>query len=196
MVVWARMAPIDSYIWILSHQGVVLYERIMIRRHGLVEGLGVGLKFQKTMLGSSSFSLAFASLFSPPPLCLLLPLLYFLLLSLPWLVLCTEEFQLPGGWGPVHPNCEVLTWASVEKSCCSYSFSCTLIILLYLPLFPASSFHLSVLLFAFQRVLFCSCWSQTFLWFQFPSLYSFIIMVVSNVCAFYYAGTDDLPSLK
>jgi hypothetical protein len=53
----------------------------MIRRHGLVEGLGVGLKFQKTMLGSSSFSLSFSSLFSPPPLFLssLLLLLPFLL---------------------------------------------------------------------------------------------------------------------
>lgn len=47
VVVWVRMAPSNSYSWMLSHQGVKLFGRIRwFRKHGLVGGrvlLGMGL---------------------------------------------------------------------------------------------------------------------------------------------------------
>ena len=48
VVVWIRMASICSWMWLVSHQGVALFERIKgIRRCGLVGGsvsLGVGFE--------------------------------------------------------------------------------------------------------------------------------------------------------
>lgn len=56
-----KMTPISSYIWMPSHQGVVLFEKIKIKGRGLVQEVchwGWVLKVQKLMPSPESLSLS------------------------------------------------------------------------------------------------------------------------------------------